>query len=182
MLTMYVFDLENCWSEHFSTILLTLASKASLKKLRKLKDTSLSLRREPWRFQFDWGVWTTAAGINLSADIDWNRQRAATTGQKKYEDSCLLSEDLEGGREGDVFVSSELSAWFLPVIFATCTAGHWRWWSSLKRKCLPYKRSFFVISYFCKVFKNMNISFLHGQNRLNLILNVSIPLCLYWCI
>lgn len=51
------------------------------------------------------------AGTKLSEDIDWNRQRAATTGQKVYDDSCLLSEDLGGRRrEGDVFVSSDWGA------------------------------------------------------------------------
>ena len=57
------------------------------------------------------GLGLTDAGTKLSEDIDWKRQRAAATGQKKYDDSCLLSEDLGGrGREGDVFVSSYWSA------------------------------------------------------------------------
>jgi hypothetical protein len=54
------------------------------------------------------GLGLTEAGTKSSEDIDWNRQRAATTEQKKYDDSCLPSEDLGEEDEKETSLSRRI--------------------------------------------------------------------------
>ena len=62
-------------------------------------------------------------------DIDWTEQRAATGRTGACEDACLVG----GGSEivEEVFVSPQLSAWFLQAIIsdsriATSIVARWR--------------------------------------------------------
>lgn len=89
-----VFDLANCWTDH---------ARQSCWNSQAMRPWSScgSWRKRFWfseenheGFKLIEGLGLTDAGTKLSEDIDWNRQGAATTGQKNYDVSCLLSEDL----------------------------------------------------------------------------------------
>jgi hypothetical protein len=122
------------------------------------------------------GLGLTDAGTKLSEDIDWKRQRAATTGQKKVRWFLLAVRRFRRKRKRRrrlclVVLECLISSSHIPWLVHSCLY-YWTYEMmqqgaslQLKRKCLPFKWSLFVSSYFCKFF--INISFLLGQNRLS---------------
>jgi hypothetical protein len=103
--------LKGCWTPSIrnsrSNILLNFGSKATLKKLRNF---SLNLRRLRWQLQSWLGASTHWSWCQLPLG-HW-------TGNKQQLDSNYLDTSLLWGysaREGEVFVSLDVSVWF-PVI------------------------------------------------------------------
>jgi hypothetical protein len=76
------------------------------------------------------GFWVIDCGIKVFEDVH-SKERQQLLDKKLW--GCLLAIRRIWRRQ-DVFVSPTFSALFLQVIFresyiATCTVGHWTWWS-----------------------------------------------------
>ena len=147
-----VFEWLRIWQ---STILLKCGNTVPLKKVGKLGNLSLDLRRESSWFWVADRLGLLEGGLTMFEDIDSDEQSVATTRQGFMRILAFFLWDSEDKKE--VLVSFHFTAWCLQAIvrqlcIAACI-GHWIWRSrwpfhSSRQSALSINCHSFIILYF----------------------------------